>query len=178
MNLEMSEFQVTPTEPAFCISRTVNGAARRATVQARTLLVEYLREALGLTGTHVGCDTAQCGCCTVLINGDAVKSCAMLAVQAEGAEVLTIEGLAKNGVLHPLQRAFHEYHALQCGYCTPGFVLSALELVSKYRGFDGQTVRHLLDGNMCRCTGYHNIIKAILSVASGGSEAEREHVRI
>ncbi|MGD9925393.1 MAG: (2Fe-2S)-binding protein [Pseudorhodoplanes sp.] len=153
---------------------TVNAVPRTAQVQTRTLLVEYLREGLGLTGTHVGCDTAQCGCCTVHVNGDAVKSCTMLAVQAQGCNVLTIEGLEKDGQLHPLQQAFHEHHALQCGYCTPGFVMSALELIEKYPDLDEARVRNLVDGNLCRCTGYHNIIKAILSAAG----ENRQHVQV
>ncbi len=174
----MLELKTDVADHRISVELTVNGKARKAIVEARTLLVEYIRETLGLTGTHVGCDTAQCGCCTVLIDGDAVKSCTMLAVQARGLNVVTIEGLEKDGVLHPLQQAFHENHALQCGYCTPGFVLSALELITKYRDLDEPTVRSLLDGNICRCTGYHNIVKAILSVANGRSEAGHGHVPV
>jgi aerobic carbon-monoxide dehydrogenase small subunit len=126
-----------------------------------------LREQLGLTGTHIGCDTAQCGCCTVLVDGDAVKSCTMLAVQADGCNVQTIEGLASTQGLHPMQQAFSDRHALQCGYCTPGFVMSAVELVTKYDDLDEAKVRHLIEGNICRCTGYSNIVAAILDVAHG-----------
>ncbi len=154
------------------VSMTVNGRLRSSDIEARTLLAEFLRDHLELTGTHIGCDTSQCGCCTVLVDGDAVKSCTMLAVQADGCDVTTIEGLSAGEELHPLQRAFHEHHALQCGFCTPGFVMSALELISKYRDLDEAKVRGLVDGNLCRCTGYHNIVKAILAAArsrSGGS---------
>ena len=174
----MPEFKADVAGRAISVELTVNGQARKVVVEARTLLVDCIRETLGLTGTHVGCDTAQCGCCTVLIDGDAVKSCTMLAVQAEGANILTIEGLEKDGVLHPLQQAFHENHALQCGYCTPGFVMSALELITKYRDLDEANVRPLLDGNMCRCTGYHNIVKAILSVANDRPETGHSRVSV
>jgi carbon-monoxide dehydrogenase small subunit len=145
------------------VSLTVNGKAVSAEVENRTLLVQLLREKLGLTGTHVGCDTSQCGACVVHINGDAVKSCTTLALQIEGADVTTIEGLATDGVLHPMQEAFRENHALQCGFCTPGMVMSAIDLVNKNPKPDEQTVRHELEGNLCRCTGYHNIVKAIVS---------------
>lgn len=145
------------------LSLTVNGKAVSAEVENRTLLVQLLREKLGLTGTHVGCDTSQCGACVVHINGDAVKSCTTLALQIEGADVTTIEGLATDGVLHPMQEAFRENHALQCGFCTPGMVMSAIDLVNKNPKPDEQTVRHELEGNLCRCTGYHNIVKAIVS---------------
>jgi carbon-monoxide dehydrogenase small subunit len=148
------------------ISIDVNGGMRRAEVPSRTLLVAFLRDHLGLTGTHIGCDTAQCGACTVLVDGDAVKSCTMLAAQADGCAVKTVESLAADaGTLHPLQQAFHECHALQCGYCTPGFLMSALELLEKYDDLDEARVRHLLDGNLCGCTGYNGIVKAILQVA-------------
>jgi carbon-monoxide dehydrogenase small subunit len=134
-----------------------------AEVEGRTLLVDLLRETLRLTGTHVGCDTSQCGACVVHVNGDSVKSCTILAVQAEGAEVVTIEGLASaDGTLHPMQEAFREYHALQCGFCTPGMVMSAIDLVKKNpQGLSEQEIREGLEGNLCRCTGYHNIVKAI-----------------
>ena len=145
------------------VSLTVNGKAVSAEVENRTLLVQLLREKLGLTGTHVGCDTSQCGACVVHINGDAVKSCTTLALQIEGADVTTIEGLATDGELHPMQEAFRENHALQCGFCTPGMVMSAIDLVNKNPKPDEQTVRHELEGNLCRCTGYHNIVKAIVS---------------
>jgi carbon-monoxide dehydrogenase small subunit len=149
------------------IALTVNGKAVTGTVETRTLLVEFLREHLRLTGTHVGCDTSQCGACVVLVNGDSVKSCTLLAVQAEGAKVVTIEGLAKaDGTLHPMQEAFREHHALQCGFCTPGMVMSAIDLVNKHpNGITEQQIREGLEGNLCRCTGYHNIVKAIAAAA-------------
>ncbi len=145
------------------VSLKVNGKKVTVEVEPRTLLVELLREKLGLTGTHIGCDTSQCGACTVHLNGDSVKSCTMLAVQAEGAEVLTIEGLARpDGTLHPMQEMFREHHALQCGYCTPGMVMSAIDLVNKHpEGLTEEQIREGLEGNLCRCTGYHNIVKAI-----------------
>ena len=145
------------------VSLTVNGKSVSAEVENRTLLVQLLREKLGLTGTHVGCDTSQCGACVVHINGDAVKSCTTLALQIEGADVTTIEGLANGGELHPMQEAFRENHALQCGFCTPGMVMAAIDLVNKNPKPDEQTVRHELEGNLCRCTGYHNIVKAIIA---------------
>ena len=145
------------------VSLTVNGKAASAEVENRTLLVQLLREKLGLTGTHVGCDTSQCGACVVHIDGDAVKSCTVLALQVEGADVTTIEGLAANGELHPMQEAFREHHALQCGFCTPGMVMSAIDLVNKNPNPDEPTVRRELEGNLCRCTGYHNIVKAIVA---------------
>jgi carbon-monoxide dehydrogenase small subunit len=145
------------------VSLTVNGKVISAEVENRTLLVQLLREKLGLTGTHVGCDTSQCGACVVHINGDAVKSCTTLALQVEGADVTTIEGLATNGELHPMQEAFRDNHALQCGFCTPGMVMAAIDLVNKNPNPDEQTVRHELEGNLCRCTGYHNIVKAIIA---------------
>ena len=145
------------------VTLTVNGKSATLDVEARTLLVELLREKLGLTGTHVGCDTSQCGACVVLIDGVSVKSCTMLAVQAEGADVTTIEGLAKaDGTLHPMQEMFREHHALQCGFCTPGMVMSAIDLVNSHpEGLTEAQIRHGLEGNLCRCTGYHNIVKAI-----------------
>jgi carbon-monoxide dehydrogenase small subunit len=145
------------------VSLSVNGKPVTAEVEGRTLLVDLLRETLRLTGTHVGCDTSQCGACVVHVNGDSVKSCTILAVQAEGAEVVTIEGLASaDGTLHPMQEAFREYHALQCGFCTPGMVMSAIDLVKKNpQGLSEQEIREGLEGNLCRCTGYHNIVKAI-----------------
>ena len=148
------------------ISLTVNQKAVTADVEPRTLLVELLRERLGLTGTHVGCDTSQCGACTVLVDGKSVKSCTMLAVEADGAEVTTIEGLAKNGELHPMQRAFNEHHGLQCGFCTPGMVISSVDLLKRNRQPSEAQVREWLEGNICRCTGYHNIVKAVLSCAA------------
>jgi len=149
------------------VSMTVNGKKASGTVEPRTLLVQFLRETLALTGTHVGCDTSQCGCCVVLVNGDSVKSCTMLAVQADGATVTTIEGLAKGDELHPMQAAFREHHGLQCGYCTPGMVMSALDLVKHNKKPSEQQIREWLEGNLCRCTGYHNIVKAI----KAGAEA-------
>jgi carbon-monoxide dehydrogenase small subunit len=153
-------------------SLTVNGKAVTATVDPRTLLVEFLRNELALTGTHVGCDTGQCGACTVLVDGRAVKACTILAAQADGAKVTTIEGVAPDGDLHPMQAAFRECHALQCGFCTPGMVMAALDLVAKQPNPDEKAVREGLDGNLCRCTGYQNIVKAVqqgaLSMRKGG----------
>ena len=149
------------------VSMTVNGKAVTADVDPRTLLVQFLREHLRLTGTHVGCDTSQCGACLVHLNGIAVKSCTTLAIQCEGATVLTIEGLAApDGPLHPMQEAFREHHGLQCGFCTPGMVMSAVDMVRrKGNDLDEHTIRQELDGNLCRCTGYHNIVKAIAAGA-------------
>ncbi len=145
------------------VSLTVNGRSHTAEVEGRTLLVEMLREGMGLTGTHVGCDTSQCGACVVHVNGESVKSCSMLAMQANGAAVTTIEGIAANdGTLHPMQAMFREHHALQCGFCTPGMVMSAIDLVQMHpEGLSEEQIRHGLEGNLCRCTGYHNIVKAI-----------------
>ena len=148
------------------VSMHVNGQAVSHEVQERTLLVDFLRETLTLTGTHVGCDTSQCGACVVHVGGKSVKSCAMLAVEAEGAEVMTIEGVATNGALHPMQEAFKEHHGLQCGFCTPGMVMSSLDLVSGNPSPSEGDVREWLEGNLCRCTGYHNIVKAVQSAAS------------
>ncbi|MBO21170.1 MAG: carbon monoxide dehydrogenase [Rhodospirillaceae bacterium] len=147
------------------VSMAVNGKSVSADVEPRTLLVQYLREHLGLTGTHVGCDTSQCGACVVHVNGESLKSCTMLAAQAEGADVTTIEGLANGDELHPMQEAFRENHGLQCGFCTPGMVMSALDLVQKNSDPSEQDVREWLEGNLCRCTGYHNIVKSILAGA-------------
>ncbi len=144
----------------------VNGQAVSHDVEARTLLVDFLRETLGLTGTHVGCDTSQCGACVVHVGGKSVKSCTMLADEVEGAEVSTIEGVATNGALHPMQADFKEHHGLQCGFCTPGMVLSGLELVSRNPDPSEDDVREWLEGNLCRCTGYHNIVKAVQAAAS------------
>ena len=148
------------------VSMQVNGQAVSHEVEARTLLVDFLRETLALTGTHVGCDTSQCGACVVHVGGTSVKSCAMLAAEAEGADVLTIEGVATNGALHPMQAAFKEHHGLQCGFCTPGMVLSGLDLVSRNPDPSEGDVREWLEGNLCRCTGYHNIVKAVQAAAS------------
>ena len=143
------------------ISLTVNGKAVSASVDPRTLLVQLIRETLQLTGTHVGCDTAQCGACTVHMNGRAVKSCSMLALQAQGAQIMTIEGLAQNGTMHPMQEAFRECHGLQCGFCTPGMVMSAVQLLKDNPKASEEEIREGLEGNICRCTGYQNIVKAI-----------------
>jgi carbon-monoxide dehydrogenase small subunit len=144
------------------VSMTVNGKAVCGEVESRTLLVQFLRENLGLTGTHVGCDTSQCGACVIHVNGKSVKSCTMLAIQADGAEVTTIEGLADEAGLHPMQQAFMDNHGLQCGFCTPGMVMSALDIVNRNGNeLDESTVRKELEGNICRCTGYHNIVKAV-----------------
>ena len=150
------------------VSMTVNGKPVTGTIDPRTLLVQFLREDLRLTGTHVGCDTSQCGACVVHIDGKAVKACTTLAVSLEGAAVTTIEGLAVNGTLHPMQEAFREHHGLQCGFCTPGMIMSAVDMVNR-RGnhLDEKTIREDLDGNICRCTGYHNIVKAV----AAGAEA-------
>ena len=149
------------------VSLKVNGKAVSAEVPERTLLVSFLRETLNMTGTHVGCDTAQCGACTIHLNGKAVKSCNILAMQAEGADVTTIEGLAKpDGTLHPMQEAFRNNHGLQCGFCTPGMVMSAVDLVKNTPNPTEEQIREQLDGNICRCTGYHNIVKAIAEGAS------------
>jgi carbon-monoxide dehydrogenase small subunit len=145
------------------VTLTVNGKTSTVDVEGRTLLVELLREKLRLTGTHVGCDTSQCGACVVHVDGESVKACTILALQANGSQVTTIEGLAKpDGTLHPMQEAFREYHALQCGFCTPGMVMSAIDLVQKHPdGMSEKEIREGLEGNLCRCTGYHNIVKAI-----------------
>jgi len=144
------------------VSLTVNGKPASADVEERTLLVNFIRDSLRLTGTHVGCDTAQCGACTIHMNGRAVKSCNMLAMQAEGADLVTIEGIAKaDGTLHPMQEAFRQHHGLQCGFCTPGMVMSAIDLVKNFPDPSEELIREQLDGNLCRCTGYHNIVKAI-----------------
>ena len=147
------------------VSMTVNGAARSADVEARTLLVHFLRDILGLTGTHVGCDTSQCGACVAHVDGVAVKSCTMLAVQAEGASVTTVEGLADGDALHPMQEAFRDRHGLQCGFCTPGMVMTAVDIAARFPAPDEATVRRELEGNLCRCTGYRNIVKAIAAGA-------------
>ena len=147
------------------VSMTVNGQAVSGEVEGRTLLVQFIRENLGLTGTHVGCDTSQCGACVVHVNGDSMKSCTMLALEAEGAEVTPIEGLAQDGVWHPMQQAFQDNHGLQCGFCTPGMVMSAIDLVIKNPNPDETTIREQLEGNICRCTGYHNIVKAVQQAA-------------
>lgn len=155
------------------VSMTVNGAKREGDVEPRMLLVHYLREKLGLTGTHIGCDTSQCGACTIIMNGKAVKSCTVLAVQAEDADVMTIEGLARDGELHPIQEGFWEEHGLQCGYCTPGMILSAYDLLQRNSNPNEQEIRHAIEGNLCRCTGYQHIVKSIQYAANkmGGATA-------
>jgi carbon-monoxide dehydrogenase small subunit len=148
------------------VSMTVNGRPVQGSVEARTLLVQFIREHLSLTGTHVGCDTTQCGCCIVHVDGKAVKSCTMLAVQADGADVLTIEGLAKpDGTLHPMQEAFRQHHGLQCGFCTPGMVMMGIDIAKRFPAPDEHTVREQLHGNICRCTGYQGIVEAIMDGA-------------
>jgi aerobic carbon-monoxide dehydrogenase small subunit len=148
------------------VSLAVNGVRHELDLEPRELLVYVLRDRLGLTGTNVGCDTSSCGACTVLVNGEAVKSCTMLGVQAEGVDVMTIEGLAENGELHPLQQAFHEHHALQCGYCTPGMVMAVASLLADNPSPSEDEIRHALEGNLCRCTGYQNIVEAVQSAAA------------
>ena len=153
------------------VSMTVNGKPVTADVEPRTLLVDFIREQLRLTGTHVGCDTAQCGACTIHMNGAAVKCCNMLVLQAQGAELVTIEGITPaNGTLHPMQEAFREHHGLQCGFCTPGMVMSAIDLARRHSSLTEETIRAELDGNICRCTGYHNIVKAV----QAGAKASRD----
>jgi aerobic carbon-monoxide dehydrogenase small subunit len=152
------------------VSLTVNGKPVSAEIESRTLLVEFLREQLRLTGTHVGCDTAQCGACTVLVDGKAVKSCNVLAIQARGAQVTTIEGLAPNGALHPMQVAFKQHHGLQCGFCTPGMVMTAVGLAAVNKSPSEAQIREALDGNFCRCTGYHNIVKSVKAGIEGMQE--------
>ena len=147
------------------IAVTVNGVRHEGDVEPRELLVYFLREGLGLTGTNVGCDTSSCGSCTVHLNGESVKSCTLLAVQADGQEITTIEGLASNGELHPMQKAFQQNHALQCGYCTPGMIMAAVSLLADHPSPSEDEIRHGLEGNLCRCTGYHNIVKAVQQAA-------------
>ena len=148
------------------VSMTVNGQAVTRDVEPRTLLVEFLRQHLDLTGTHVGCDTSQCGACVVHVNGVSVKSCTILALQVAQAQITTIEGLAKDGELHPMQAAFREHHGLQCGFCTPGMIMSAVDLVKRNPDPSEEEIREWLEGNLCRCTGYHNIVKAIQAAAA------------
>ncbi|KQZ12446.1 carbon monoxide dehydrogenase [Mesorhizobium sp. Root552] len=156
------------------VSLTVNGRRVSASVEDRTLLVHFLREHVGLTGTHVGCDTSQCGACVVHVDGKAVKSCSMLAAQASGSDVMTIEGLANGGDLHPVQAAFKEHHGLQCGFCTPGMIMTTVDMIARHpEGLDEATVRAELEGNICRCTGYHNIVKAVLAASKTMSKASK-----
>ena len=156
------------------ISLAVDGVTYSDDVEPRTLLVQYLREGLGKVGTLVGCDTTSCGACTVHLNGRSVKSCNVLAVQADGHEVTTIEGIAVSGELHPMQQAFHDNHALQCGYCTPGMIMQAIDLVGQNPSPTEDEIRHGMEGNLCRCTGYHNIVKAVLTAAEAGKSAPQE----
>ncbi len=153
---------------------TVNGTAREAEVESRVLLVDFLRQTLSLTGTHVGCDTSQCGACTVHVDGVSVKACTMFAVQADGSTITTIEGIAAGGALHPLQAAFREEHGLQCGFCTPGMIMAAADLLARNPSPNEGEIRHALEGNYCRCTGYHNIVKAIQHAAGQMNEASME----
>jgi carbon-monoxide dehydrogenase small subunit len=148
------------------VTMTVNGTTHESDVEPRTLLVQYVRESLGLTGTNIGCDTSSCGACSLHLNGESVKSCTVLAVQADGGSVTTIEGLAKDGVMHPMQQAFMENHGLQCGYCTPGMVMAAIGLLNENPSPTEEQVRIGLEGNLCRCTGYHNIVKSVLACAN------------
>jgi aerobic carbon-monoxide dehydrogenase small subunit len=157
------------------VSLVVNGRTVGGVVEDRTLLVHFLRENLGLTGTHVGCDTSQCGACVVHVDGKAVKSCTMLAAQASGSSVVTIEGLANGAELHPVQAAFREHHGLQCGFCTPGMIMAAVDMINRHpKGLDEKTVRAELEGNICRCTGYHNIVKAVLAAAEAMASAAKK----
>ncbi len=151
------------------ISVTVNGRRYQEEVEPRLLLVDFLREVLGLTGTHVGCDTSGCGACTIIVNGKAVKSCTLLAVQADGADVTTIEGLASNGELHALQQSFHDEHGLQCGFCTPGMIMAAWQLLERNPDPSDADIRHALEGNFCRCTGYENIVKSVRAAAGSAA---------
>jgi len=148
------------------ISVTVNGKTHQGEVEPRTLLVHYLRDTLGLTGTHIGCDTSQCGACTVIMDGVSVKSCTVLAAQADGAQIMTIEGLAQDGNLHPIQEGFWERHGLQCGFCTPGMIMSAYDLLQRNASPTEEEIRHALEGNLCRCTGYHNIVRSVQYAAA------------
>jgi carbon-monoxide dehydrogenase small subunit len=152
------------------VTVTINGTARTDTVEDRLLLVHYIRDVAGLTGTNIGCDTSSCGACTILVDGESVKSCTMLAAQADGTDITTIEGLATGGQLHPMQEAFREHHGLQCGYCTPGMVMAAVSLLEEHPDPTEAEVREGLEGNLCRCTGYHNIVQAVLAAAAGYDE--------
>jgi aerobic carbon-monoxide dehydrogenase small subunit len=160
------------------VSLVVNGRSVSAAVEDRTLLVHFLRENLGLTGTHVGCDTSQCGACVVHVDGKAVKSCTMLAAQASGSDIVTIEGLADGADLHPVQAAFREHHGLQCGFCTPGMIMAATDMINRHpEGLDEATVRHELEGNICRCTGYHNIVKAVLAASQAMAKGSKRKAK-
>ena len=155
------------------VKMTINGQSVAHEVEPRLLLVHYIRENVGLTGTHVGCDTSQCGACTILLNGQAVKSCTLFAVQADGADIKTIEGVATNGELHPIQQGFWEKHGLQCGFCTPGMIMTAYQMLERYPQPSEEQIRHQLEGNLCRCTGYHNIVKAIQWAAEAMAAAKK-----
>ena len=160
------------------VSLVVNGRSVSAAVEDRTLLVHFLRENLGLTGTHVGCDTSQCGACVVHVDGKAVKSCTMLAAQASGSDIVTIEGLADGADLHPVQAAFREHHGLQCGFCTPGMIMAATDMINRHpEGLDEAMVRHELEGNICRCTGYHNIVKAVLAASQAMAKGSKRKAK-
>ena len=159
------------------VSFVVNGIERSGEVDPRTLLVHFLRDDLGLTGTNIGCDTSQCGSCTVILDGDAVKSCTVLAVQADGSKVETIEGLAKNGALHPIQDAFWEKHGLQCGFCTPGMIMTVVDMLDKNPDPSKVEIRHGLEGNLCRCTGYHNIVAAVYGCGDHKRRLNHEHIK-
>src|SRR5207249_12056068 len=160
------------------VTLTVNGTGYSRDIEPTLLLVEYLRETLGLTGTHVGCDTSQCGACTVLVNGRATKSCTMLAVQADGSKLLTVEGLAKNGDLHPIQRAFAKEHGLQCGFCTPGLMITAVDFLERNASPSDAEIRHAIEGNLCRCTGYHNIVNAIRTASAEMRQAASGEAKV
>ena len=168
VSLRKNRVKVTREDPMATVSLTVNGEAVTREVEDRTLLVQLLRDHLRLTGTHVGCDTSQCGACVVEMDGRSVKACTVLAAQASGSSVTTIEGIADGDSLHPMQQAFMDNHGLQCGFCTPGMVISAIDLLRRHPGADEATIRRELEGNLCRCTGYHNIVKAIRQVATAG----------
>jgi carbon-monoxide dehydrogenase small subunit len=159
-------YQFSSEEQMMKVSMTVNGNAYEHDVEPRTLLVQHLREDMGLTGTHVGCDTSSCGACTIIVNGETVKSCTLLAVQCDGAEIKTIEGMSTNGELHPIQESFREKHGLQCGFCTPGMVMSSWQLLERNPKPSEHEIRHAIEGNFCRCTGYHNIVKAVQDAAT------------
>ena len=165
MSKSMSESEHNPAEQTVPVAITVNGQRHERSIVPRMLLVEFLREELKLTGTHIGCDTSFCGACTVLLNGEAIKSCTLFAAQADGLEVLTVEGLAQDGALHPLQQAFSEHHGLQCGFCTPGMLMSALALLADNPQPEVKDIRRALAGNLCRCTGYQNIIQSVQAAA-------------
>jgi carbon-monoxide dehydrogenase small subunit len=174
--MSYSQYQKSLTPMLTTIQVTVNGKSYTNEVEARTLLVHYLRDTLQLTGTHVGCDTSNCGACTILLDGKAIKSCTLLAAQADGSEITTIEGMSQNGEMHPLQEGFREEHGLQCGFCTPGMIMTAADLLSHNSNPSEQEIREALEGNFCRCTGYHNIVKSIQYAAKKISQPEKAKV--